>query len=373
VLTEAVYESIQGEEEDYSEDLYNITSWGADVSFRELITMYEEGELLKPEFQRNYVWDKSEASRFIESILMGLPVPSIFLANMENEKRLIIDGYQRIMTIYDYVKKGVFSKDQKTFKLSNSPSINVKWKGKAFNELGETDQRKIRNTTIHAIIFEQKSPKDDDTSLFQVFERINTSGRPLTPQEIRNCVYQGVFNKLLINLNSLSSWRFLYGTEIPDSRMKDMEFILRFFSLGDSSVKNNTATQIFLKKQLNMYMGSLSSRDSSEMDKRRVEFTKTMDFIFHNMGSKAFHNMSPGRDAPLPRFNPTIFDSISIATAYALNKQPDLVVNDLPDKRLSLLANKEFQGFGSERTTNISSINGRISLALSHLYGMNYE
>ncbi|UVD79372.1 DUF262 domain-containing protein [Myroides albus] len=68
--------------------------------------MYEEDELLKPELQRYYVWEKTEASRFIESILLGLPVPSIFLANTQDDKKLIIDGYQRIMTVYDYVKNG---------------------------------------------------------------------------------------------------------------------------------------------------------------------------------------------------------------------------------------------------------------------------
>lgn len=149
-------EEIQSELEDsYSnDDLYNITSWGADLSFREIISMYDEDEMLKPELQRKYVWEKPEASRFIESILLGLPVPSIFLANTKEEKKLIIDGYQRIMTIYDYVKKGIWSKDGKSFKLSNTEKINERWRGKAYLELNESDQRKIRSTTIHAIIFE---------------------------------------------------------------------------------------------------------------------------------------------------------------------------------------------------------------------------
>ena len=95
-----------------NDDLYNITSWGADLAFRELITMYQEEDLLKPELQRKYVWDKSEASRFIESILLGLPIPSIFLANTSDEKKLIIDGYQRIMTVVDYVE-GIWQKDNK--------------------------------------------------------------------------------------------------------------------------------------------------------------------------------------------------------------------------------------------------------------------
>ena len=101
-------------EDDYSDDsLFNISSWGADLSFRELVSMYNDNELVKPELQRKYVWDKIEASRFIESILLGLPVPSIFLAQSGSQK-LIVDGYQRIMTVYDYIR-GIFTTDNKVF------------------------------------------------------------------------------------------------------------------------------------------------------------------------------------------------------------------------------------------------------------------
>ena len=86
----------------------------ADLSFRELVSMYNDNELVKPELQRKYVWDKIEASRFIESILLGLPVPSIFLAQSGSQK-LIVDGYQRIMTVYDYIR-GIFTTDNKVFK-----------------------------------------------------------------------------------------------------------------------------------------------------------------------------------------------------------------------------------------------------------------
>jgi len=252
-------ELIQGEVEDsYSnDDLYNITSWGADLSFREIISMYDEDEMLKPELQRKYVWEKPEASRFIESILLGLPVPSIFLANTKDEKKLIIDGYQRIMTIYDYVKKGIWSKDGKVFKLSNTEKINERWRGKSYLELSEADQRKIRSTTIHAIIFEQKSPDDNDTSLYQVFERINTGGRALMPQEIRNCVSQGDFNDLLFELNNNIKWRVLFGKEEEDSRMRDLEFILRYFAIDTDFIKNNESSSISLKKYLNELWGRL--------------------------------------------------------------------------------------------------------------------
>ena len=133
-LTEIEVDVLPDEEQMYSDDdLYNINSWGADLSFREIISMYEEDELLKPELQRKYVWTKVEASRFIDSILLGLPVPSVFFAKEPNETMLIIDGFQRIMTVYDYVK-GIFSGDGKVFKLSNTDNINARWRGKTQNQ-----------------------------------------------------------------------------------------------------------------------------------------------------------------------------------------------------------------------------------------------
>lgn len=193
-------ESIQEEEEIESDNsLFNITSFGVDMTFRELISMYKENDLLKPELQRKYVWDKKEASRFIDSILLGLPVPSIFLAKTDDDKRLIVDGYQRIMTVYDFVETGIFGKDNKPFALSKSKCINQRWSGKTFKELSELEQRNIRHFAIHAIVFEQKYPRND-TGMYQIFERINTSGKALKPQEIRNCVYHGKFNHLLMLL-----------------------------------------------------------------------------------------------------------------------------------------------------------------------------
>ncbi|WP_206537436.1 DUF262 domain-containing protein [Listeria cornellensis] len=138
------------------DELFSINSWGADLSFRELKNMYDEDELIKPELQRNYVWDKREASRFVESILLGLPVPSIFLARTIEENYLIIDGYQRIMTVYDFIN-GIFTKDDSVFKLTTN--VNKKWKNKTFLQLSVTEQKRIKRTTIHSIIFEQKKTR----------------------------------------------------------------------------------------------------------------------------------------------------------------------------------------------------------------------
>lgn len=376
-MTEDNIVEIEGELNDaYSnDDLYNINSWGADLSFRELITMYDEDELLKPELQRYYVWDKPEASRFIESILLGLPVPSIFLANTTDDKKLIIDGYQRIMTVYDFVKKGVWRKDGKTFKLSNTEKINTRFRGKAFSELPDQDQRRIKSTTIHAIVFEQKAPNDNDTSLYQVFERINTGGRALMPQEIRNCVNQGPFNELLIELNKTSNWRKLFGKDDVDERMRDMEFILRFLALDTDFIKNNESSNISLKKYLNEFMGFRNSQNIDIIQERRLKFNNVMNFISEYIGENAFYNITAGDETKIrKRFYPTIFDSICPAVAIAQRKLGNNIpLEDLEEKRIALLKDPDYRKFTSEGTMQISHIHGRINLALNYLFGISYE
>ena len=363
-------------DDNYSnDDLYNITSWGADLSFRELITMYEEDELLKPELQRYYVWDKPEASRFVESILLGLPVPSIFLANTVDDKKLIIDGYQRIMTVYDFVKGGIWRKDGKVFKLSNTEKINERYRGKSFSELDDKDQRRIKSTTIHAIVFEQKAPSENDTSLYQVFERINTGGRALMPQEIRNCVNQGLFNNLLIELNKNEDWRILFGKDDVDTRMRDMEFILRFLAIDTDYIRQCNSSNISLKKYLNEFMGSPNSQNEVIIQKRREKFNFVMDFIHKHIGANAFYNITNNDDTKIrKRFYPTIFDAVCPAVSIAYDRlgenNPKI---DLEKKRLALLKDPDFKKYISEGTMQITHIHGRINKALNFLFGINYE
>ena len=349
--------------DDYSDDsLFNISSWGADLTFRELIAMYEEDELVKPELQRKYVWDKQEASRFIESLLLGLPVPSIFLAQSGSQK-LIVDGYQRIMTVYDYVR-GIFTTDQKIFKLSNSDKINKRWRNKAFSELSIDDQRQIKSYTIHAIIFEQKHPAND-SSLYQIFERINTSGRSLNAQEIRNCVYQGSLNSLLVKLNEYKVWRELFGTKQADNRMRDIEFILRFFVMKSDVVQNSTSKQISLKKELNDFMGQYKDAPEDSLEEFKSDFIKTINAIYESLGGNAFRNYTTKYSK---KFHPAIYDAIMVAYYNKLKSGDDIsTVNE--DKHLELLANPNFKDLITIRTTDIENIMSRIELATQILFG----
>lgn len=368
-------QKIKAEEDDaYSDDsLFNIKPWGADLSFRELIDRYDDDELVKPELQRKYVWDRREASRFIDSILLGLPVPSIFLAQTNDEKLLIIDGYQRIMTVRDYVR-GIFSGDDKSFALSKTEKVNKRWQGKHFTELTEAEQRRLRNTTIHAIIFaQQKEPQNEDTSLFQVFERINTSGRTLTAQEIRNCVAQGSFNKLLITLNDNPVWRRLFGSATPDPRMRDMEYILRFFALSSEEYKNGTQERISLRKFLDLYMKNHSELNEEDQARMAQRFIGSIEMASNLFGNSVFQNISPSDNTKyVQKFSPTIFDSILIAIDSAIRRGAGSLENP-PAQKTLLLQDERYKFVIAQETMRRSSINDRINKASNFLFGVEYE
>jgi uncharacterized protein with ParB-like and HNH nuclease domain len=360
-------EEISDEKDDFysNDDIFEFNSWGADLSFRELIQQYKDEDLLKPEIQRHYVWDKTEASRFIESILLGLPIPSIFLAKQDDEKLLIIDGYQRIKSVFDYVT-GIFTGDGKVFKLTNSDKINKRWRGKSFTELTDIEQRRINKATIHSIIFAQKRPENKNTGMYQVFERINTSGKTLFPQEIRNCVYQGKLNSLIIELNKLPTWRILMGDDKIDSRMRDIELILRFFALL-SLYKNQPKIQtISLKKYLNEFMGDEQNNTDEFINSARVIFTDLITCIFNLFGPTAFHNISTS-PASRTQLNPTIFDSMMIS--FYLSNNQSIKQSDMIQRKQALLADDRYQLLIRVRTTDIKNIVDRIDTVSKYFFG----
>jgi hypothetical protein len=265
------------------------------------------------------------------------------------------------MTVRDYVK-GIFSKDGKVFKLSRTEKVHSKWRGKAFAELEEEEQRRIRNTTIHAIIFMQRSPLEGDTSLFQVFERINSSGRTLLPQEIRNCVYLGPFNSLLLEINENESWRRLFGKEDKDERMRDVEFILRFFALSSEEIlfDNDPPPRISLKKYLNQFMDRFN--DSVYMDEFRRRFNSAVYKAEIAFGDGAFHNISPTNPEHLvERFSLTLFDSVLIAFYLAdKEKKPDLTPDHAKAKKLEILLKEDYQRLLSQETMRVPNIRERV-------------
>ena len=213
---------------------YDITSFGADYDVEGLVKRINRKDIFTPEFQRDYVWNINEASRFIESLLLGLPVPGIFLAReRESNKLLVIDGQQRLKTLQFYFE-GIFNpraedRFKRAFKLTK---VQAKFEGLSYATLDESDRVKLNDSIIHATIVKQESPEGEDSSIYYIFERLNYGGRRLAPQEIRVAIYHGRLLDEIKDINMNEHWRKIYGKQ--SQRLKDQELILRFLAFYDN-------------------------------------------------------------------------------------------------------------------------------------------
>jgi uncharacterized protein with ParB-like and HNH nuclease domain len=216
---------------------FDISVSPADPTLELLANKVMQGDIIVPFYQRKYVWKIEQASRLIESFLMGLPVPQVFLYVNDEDQLEIIDGQQRIMSV-KYFLEGYFGEpDQQgrrqVFKLKGL-SERSEYNGKTFVELSTRDQRRLRNTALRAIHIKQLKPSRRNDSVFHIFERLNTGGTRLKPQEIRNAVYRGEIVKQLKSLNDNVKWRKILGLHQEDKSQKDVEIVLRLFSLFES-------------------------------------------------------------------------------------------------------------------------------------------
>lgn len=282
---------------------YSITSYGADYPVDALVKRMRTGHIVIPPFQRGFVWKLPQASRFVESLLLGLPVPGIFLSRDDDSgKLLVIDGQQRLRTL-QYFYNGVFADSGREFALAG---VDTKFRGMTYETLADEDRLRLDDAIIHATIIHQDEPTDDRSSIFQVFERLNTGGTSLSPQEIRACMYQGPFRDLLKELNEYPSWRQLLGP--VDSRMRDQELVLRFLALYYSGHKYDKPMKGFL----NTFMARNRHLDRLSADDIRALFKKTMDTILAMIGDRAFK--------PKKSIQAALVDSISVGVARRLEK-----------------------------------------------------
>ncbi|MCR6740078.1 DUF262 domain-containing protein [Aeromonas dhakensis] len=219
-------------EEDFefaSEEAFSkITSYSISYNIATLIDLIQRQELeLEPEFQRNFVWDKRTASLFIDSLLIGFPTPNLFFGrNSTREDFIVIDGLQRLKTIYFFITEQFSNGND--FKLVGLQGRS--WEGKSYKELPQNLQRRLMNSMQNATIIDDID--FNPAIVHELFYRINTGGIPLTNQEVRNCVYTGAFNRTLHKLNEYPSWRDLLGS-VPHIRLADIELILRIMALVD--------------------------------------------------------------------------------------------------------------------------------------------
>ncbi|MBN9335239.1 DUF262 domain-containing protein [Devosia sp.] len=326
--------------------VYQITSFGADFLVDGLVARMERQDIYRPNFQRQFVWSTSQASRFVESILLGLPIPGIFLyREEETQKHLIIDGLQRLTTIQAF-SRGKFENSNKVFRLSG---VKRRFEGRSIDELDPTDQRRFRDATIHATIIQQTLPEADNSSVYQIFDRLNSGGTPLQPQEIRAAIFHGEFQLLLEELNSDENWRKIFGG--ANKRAKDQELILRFFALLVDGARYKAP----MRKFLNEFMANKRHLPPDEADHYRHIFRKTCSLVVAHIGEKPFR--------PVRALNVAVFDSVMVALARSTSVEEGL----LRSRYDSLLADRDYIEAVSKSTADETNVETRIRLASSYL------
>lgn len=327
---------------------YLITNYGADYTVDVLIKRMREKSLEIPSFQRSYIWNIKQASRFIESLLLGLPVPGVFFSREKaTEKLLVIDGQQRLLSLL-YFYEGEFVPRKKIFVLEG---VQPDFEGKTYKTLGEEDKRKLDDSIIHATIIKQDVPSEDDSSIFFVFERLNTGGMVLAPQEIRNCIYHGNFNELLKELNENKNWRALYGRTSP--RMRDQEIILRFFALL-FEWENYTKP---IKAFLSSFMARNKDLKKHSKDELTAIFSSTVKIIHDFLGQKAFRLKAQQPTAAL-------IDAVMVGVTKRMQRSAITKKTSLNTAFSELLEETEFITAITTSTSDEENVRKRIQKAI---------
>ncbi len=334
------------EREDHGVEFrYSITSYGADYPIDGLVRRVTSGDIFIPSFQRKYVWNHYQASRFVESLLLGLPVPAIFLGKEDETNRLlVIDGQQRLRSLWQFYE-GKIGNDEFTLK-----GVASRFEGLSYKTLPDSDRRRLDDSILHAIVVRQDKPEEDNnSSIYLLFERLNTGGSLLHPQEIRACVYHGPFNDFLAQLNHSSDWRAVYGPE--NQRMKDLELILRFFALF-FDIENYSKP---MEGALNRYMGSNRRLQRHSEEILIQAFIPTIQKINSALGTSAFR--------PIRAINAAVFDAVMVGLARRLSTVPDLQLSTIKTAYEMLLANPEFKAAYESSTSGEEQVKARVRIA----------
>lgn len=342
------------DEEDDSFVQYEIASYPSDLTLAGIRDLWNAGDIVIPDFQREFVWTIKQASLLIDSFLLGLPVPPVFFYVDKDNKYLVIDGQQRILSVV-YFLEGYFGPEtaqgrRQVFRLTGLPEQSP-YAGLRINELKDSDQRKLRNSVLRAVNIKQLSPNAESTSVFHIFERLNTGGTPLKAQEIRNCVYRGQITGALKELNKDKAWRQLLGKEVPDKHQRDVELILRLCALFE----NWQSYEKPMKDYLSSFMDRNRKFDSSRLRKFQKAFPKACSALVARLGVKPFHVNGP--------LNTSVLDSVM---TVALEK-PERLSKKLPEKFKQLLNNKDYVARIKAQTTDTVTVRERFDLAAKTL------
>ena len=253
-------------------------------SCADLVRMYKQQTLeIQPEFQRHVVWKGPSQTRFIDSLVKGLPVPSMcFSHDYSTGKWQVIDGLQRITSIIRFL-----SEDD--WRLSNLDDIDPNIAGRSTRDFRDPKSPlnkfycRVQDITIPVNVIRCDYRKASHSNfLFTIFHRLNTGGMRLTNQEIRNCIFSGDLNRLLIDLSDNSPWARLVATKANADRFQGEELILRFFAFYDN-LSNYTGR---LAAFLNDYMREHRNPGDQWIQEKRSLFERTVKLLDASIPSR---------------------------------------------------------------------------------------
>lgn len=341
-------DEILDEDEEVVPFQYAISTTPRDYDVLSLVNRLKAGDIIIPKFQRGYVWSLREASRFIESLLFGLPVPNIFLSvEPGTEKLLVVDGRQRLSTLL-YFYGGIWPLTKREFAVKGTGDKG-RYEGMSYTSLTDADKRKLDNALLPAFIIKQDQPSEDNSSIYHVFERLNTSGVSLTPQEIRAAVYHGPFSELLKEMNKNKLWREIYGPE--NKFMRDQELLLRFFAFYFNSSKYDTP----MKEFLNKFMARNRELTKYSEKSLRSIFENSIATIHEAIGERAFR--------PSRAINTAVFDAVMVGIAKRLKRGRISNLLDLQVRYNQLISDEGFLEMTQHSTGHPANVKERLRLA----------
>jgi len=333
---------------------FDIASYPSDYPLGVLHQMWKDGELEIPDFQRNFVWTIQQSSQLIESFLLGLPVPQLFFYISDDHKNLVIDGQQRLLSVVFFLE-GYFGFEnlqgrRQVFRLTGlderSPFIK-----KTFSELSESNQRKLRGVVLRVINIRQLTPEGKNTSIYHIFERLNTGGTPLRPQEIRNCVFSGDFAHKLRSLNALPSWRQLIARQTISKNQRDIEMILRVFSFCNDWKRYEKPMKEFLNKSMKEHRAGDTKKAKDFVNK----FDLVCQRLLSELPDRPFHVRGP--------INLAALDSILSTCVESYPKWP----SDLEKRYMELVGDNTFRDLMFFSTSDTERVGQRMAMARKKL------
>lgn len=268
----------------------------------------EMGNLdLQPDFQRHSIWNQAQSSRLIESALLDVPLPAVYLFEEASGVTSVIDGQQRLTAFISFVRGNFLDEGGEPFALSGLRALTG-LNGRKFDELKKEEQNKILGTTIRTVIFQKECDPD---LKYEVFERLNTEATSLKDQELRNCVYRGPYNRLLTRLSQIPDFQRLMGISKPEKRMRDVEYVLRFAAFYHANhLGYRPPMKRFLNKDMEMYR-KITDKDAKQLEQA---FKKAVRIIGSLLRGNAFKRYvrgasgNPNGHWEPKQFNASLYD-----------------------------------------------------------------